>query len=265
MKRAEIKAQSATVRGKSLCIVIPTLNEQNNIGVVISRLESLASRLPFEIYLVIVDDHSKDGTREVVKESAIRSSKVKLIERPRPMGIGSAYMTGFSYGLQQYGSDFFGEIDADLQHPPEVLVEMCRLADQGRDVVIASRYIEGGGSLGLSLGRRIVSRSANFLAKILIHPPVADSTSGFRIISARAIKALIESPIFSKGYAFQVESIYIYKKGGMTFAEVPYIFNKRSSGKTKLEWREVLSFAVTLVKLASFGIAKERGQKGLSG
>ncbi len=251
-----IERESKVKNRKSLCLVIPTYNERENITNLLVKMEDLRISLPLDLTIVVVDDNSEDDTADAVREAMRKSERIKLIERPEPLGIGSAYVEGFKYGLEMCKCDYLGEMDADLQHPPEALLRMCEAAVKGKDVVIASRYIEGGGSSGWSFSRRLASRSANLLSKIFIRAPVADATSGFRILSAKAIYGLFEFELSSKGYAFQVESIYIYHKLGMSFTEVPYVFEERRVGKTKLRAKEMLRFAFTVVRLGIFGVRK---------
>jgi dolichol-phosphate mannosyltransferase len=241
-------------QSRKLCLVIPTYNEKENIAKLISRVQALRDKLALQLNLVIIDDGSTDGTIEIVKNIMENSDNLRLIERPALLGIGSAYLDGFAFALAEVGSDYLGEMDADLQHPPETLIEMCNVAKQGVDIVIASRYIKGGGSVGWSLARRIVSRSANLLAKICTRTPTSDLTSGFRVMSARAIRGLLETKLSTKGYAFQIESLYVYKKMNMVFSEVPYFFEKRKSGETKLDWKEMAKFAGVAIKLGIFGL-----------
>ena len=242
---------------KHFCLVIPTYNERENIAKVISRIDNIRSKLAFELSLIVVDDGSTDGTVEYVK-NAIDNSEgwIELLERPNLLGIGAAYLDGFTLGRAQLETHYYGEMDADLQHPPETLFDMCEKANSGVDVVIASRYVDGGGSTSWSLSRRIVSRTANILAKLSIRSPVSDSTSGFRILSSRAVLNLLQSKVSSKGYSFQIESLYVYKKAGMTFAEVPYTFEERKSGVTKLNWKEMARFAIVALRVGIFGTRK---------
>jgi dolichol-phosphate mannosyltransferase len=134
---------------------------------------------------------------------------------------------------------------------------MSKVAASGKDVVIASRYIEGGGSKDWSLGRRIVSRGANLLTRIFLRIPVADSTSGYRVISRKAVEGLFKFEVSSKGYSFQVESLYAYKESGMSFAEVPYKFEVRKAGKTKLNKKEMWQFAKTTVRTGVLGLKRK--------
>jgi glycosyltransferase involved in cell wall biosynthesis len=245
---------------KSLCLVIPTYNERENISKLLPMLNTVGQNVELDLTVIVVDDNSSDGTADVVREAMSRSPNLKLIERKRLMGLGSAYTEGFKYALQICKCDYLGEMDADLQHPPQTLLEMCQAAETGKDVVIASRYVSGGGSSGWTLRRRFVSRSANLLSKILLRAPVRDATSGFRILSARAVLGLFEFELSSKGYAFQVESLYVYKKLGMSFEEVPFIFEERKTGKTKLSLAEMFRFGFVVARLGIFGLKKRVGE-----
>jgi dolichol-phosphate mannosyltransferase len=256
--QATSESNSATQEKKSIGLVIPTYNEGGNIQTLLSRIEQAKASLVMDLKVIVVDDNSKDGTAEIVRQQIEKSKDLKLIERPKPTGIGTAYLDGFAYGLKICRSDYLGEIDADLQHPPEVLIEMAKVAKQGVDVVIASRYISGGGSSGWSLWRRMVSKGANGLTRMFVRAPVKDSTSGFRLLSSRAVQGLLEYDLSSKGYSFQIESLYVYRKLGMTFAEVPYTFEERKVGETKLKSKEVFRFAFVAMKLGIFGMPKKK-------
>ena len=239
---------------KTLCLVIPTYNERDNIQTLIERIEKIRSLLTFNLVIQIVDDNSPDNTAEIVKELVKQWDNIRLMERPQPTGLGSAYLDGFSRCFDEYNPDFLGEMDADLQHPPEILPEMCRVASSGKNVVIASRYVKGGGASEWSIGRKLVSKGANILTKLFLRAPVSDATSGFRILSSSLVKGLLQKEVSSKGYAFQVESLYVYKKLGASFAEVPFEFEVRRAGKTKLSWKEILRFAKSVIKTGVFGV-----------
>jgi dolichol-phosphate mannosyltransferase len=253
-----VVSQNTDQMRKNIGLVIPTYNEGQNIQTLLSRLDRTKPSLVMDLTVIVVDDNSQDGTADIVKQRMEGAKDLRLIQRPEPTGIGSAYLDGFAYGLKELGSDYLGEIDADLQHPPEVLLEMAKIAQQGVDVVIASRYISGGGSSGWSLWRRMVSKGANAFSRVFIRAPVKDSTSGFRLLSARAIRGLLEYDLSSKGYSFQIESLYVYRKLGMTFAEVPYTFGERKAGETKLKWKEMVRFAGVAIKLGLFGMPKKK-------
>src|SRR5579872_5749227 len=154
-QKVTLEMQTPESRTKTkllLCQVIPTYNEVENIPVLVERIENLRSSLPFDLMIVVVDDNSSDGTPEKVKELMAKFGNIKLIQRPSLMGLGSAYRDGFAYSISNFNADYVGEMDADLQHPPELLSEMVKKASEGVDVVVASRYIPGGGSSDWTLG-----------------------------------------------------------------------------------------------------------------
>ncbi len=243
-----------------LSLVVPTYNEKENIGQLIERIISLRTLIPSELFIVVVDDNSPDGTADVVKRLMTKYDNIRLIQRGAPNGLGSAYMDGFSYSFDNLGADYVGEMDADFQHPPETIPSMWEASNKGNDVVLASRYIEGGSSRGLSSSRKLVSKGANALTRAFLRIPVKDATTGFRIISARAAKGLFGYAVSAKGYAFQVESLYLYKKLGMSFSEVPFSFETRKSGETKLNFKEIYRFALTTIKTGVFGLKKRKGE-----
>jgi dolichol-phosphate mannosyltransferase len=241
-----------------LCQIIPTYNEVENIPVLLDRTEAVRNKLEFELKIVIVDDNSTDGTAAKVHEYMQKYDNISLMQRPGLLGLGSAYMDGFAYSIKNFDADYVGEMDADLQHPPETLVEMTKAAaDASTDVVVASRYVAGGGANDWSLGRRIVSRGANLLTRIFLRVPVADATSGFRLLSRKAIDGLFTYKLSSKGYSFQVESLYVYKKLKLSFTEVPYKFEVRRAGETKLNTKEMWRFAKTTIKTGIVGLKKK--------
>lgn len=239
-----------------LSVVLPTYNESGTIEELIERLERLQPSLGLALAIVVVDDNSSDGTAGLVKTLKDRYTNISLIQRPRPSGLGSAYLDGFSYSLNALKADYFGEMDADLQHPPETLARMCEVARNGSDVVLASRYIPGGNSPGLSFSRKLVSKGANTLTRNVLRVPVRDATTGFRVLSTRAVLSLFDYEVSAKGYAFQVESLYVYKKSGMTFSEVPFSFGSRKAGETKLNSKEIIRFFVTTIRTGIFGLKK---------
>jgi len=229
----------------------------------IDRIEKISLELPFDLRLIFVDDNSLDGTSDIIKRNMPNYSNIKLIQRPKPAGLGSAYIDGFAYSLSRYNADYVGEMDADLQHPPETLLEMCKkAAETGAKVVLGSRYIKGGGAKEWSLGRRMISKGANLLSRIFLRIPVADSTSGFRLVASDMARGLLNHEVSAKGYAFQVQSLYVYRKLGATFAEVPYFFGSRKAGKTKLGAKEIFRYAWTTIKTGILGVKEKKIEKG---
>jgi len=162
-----------------LSIIVPTYNEAENIGELIERIETSLKGLDFEV--IVVDDSSPDGTAEIAEELGRAYRNVKVIKRPRKMGLASAALEG----MREAKYRLIAVMDADLQHPPELLPKLLERAKEGYDIVIASRYVKGGGVEGWSLWRRLISRGATLLAHALFletrkvkDPCQASSSSG---------------------------------------------------------------------------------------
>lgn len=210
------------------CVVVPTYNEKANISALVQRLRSGSIK---EMEVLFVDDSSPDGTADAVRQEAAADSSIRLLVRPEKKGIGSAYIDGFRVVLKG-GAEAVLEMDADMQHPPEKAADLVEAVARGADVAVASRYVEGGGSAGWGLGRRAVSRGANWLARNFLGLSVRDCTSGFRAYSRRAAEKLVETDLPVSGFEFQVAALRALK--GMKVVEVPYVFEPRQRGRSKL-------------------------------
>ena len=160
---------------EKILVIIPTYNESENIEKLIQELKSL------EHHIMIVDDNSPDGTSKIVENLKEKNNNLYLIKRDSKLGLGSAYRDGFKAAMNM-GYEFFVEMDADFSHQTIDLVEMIKNIDKA-DVIIGSRYIEGGGIKGWNFKRRLLSRSANLFTQSLFGYHIKDSTSGFRIYS----------------------------------------------------------------------------------
>lgn len=175
-----------------------------------------------------------------------RPGGVRVLRRPGKLGLGSAYRDGFQLALREMGwAEYVCEMDADGSHPPEVLPLMLSLAErEGADVVVASRYVEGGGWERGPLTRRIISRGANLLARLATGIGVSDLTSGFRAIRAEALRRIVDKlRELQSGYVFQVELLYHLHRLGAKIIEYPFTFKPRISGESKLGKGEIVSYA----------------------
>lgn len=222
-----------------LSIVVPTYNESENLPKLVESLERVLKGYKFEI--IVVDDSSPDGTGEVAEKLSRKHGNVKVIHRKGKKGLASAVAEGFNYA----NADILGVIDADLQHPPE---NICRMLMEihGADVVIASRYVDGGRIEGWSRGRRLISKGASLLAR-LIFPNVRnikDPVSGFFLLKRRALEGANLNPIGSKIL------LEILVKGTYDrVVEVPYVFQERKKGKSKLGFKEYLCYLRQIFRL----------------
>jgi dolichol-phosphate mannosyltransferase len=215
---------------KSL-IVIPTYNECDNIA---SLVEDVLRCVP-AMDLLIIDDHSPDGTGQVADELAARHPQIHVLHRTGKLGLGTAYVRGFQYAIEQ-GYDLVFEMDADYSHDPRYLSRFLE-AIEGADLVIGSRYVPGGGTPNWSALRRFVSGGGNIFARMVLGIPVRDCTSGFRCYRITALRTLNLAAVRAQGYAFQVELAYNFWKSGYRVREVPIVFVDRRVGKSKMSHR----------------------------
>jgi len=228
-------------------VIIPTYNERENIAELIERVEATLKGIPFE--LIIVDDNSPDGTSELAEYSDRKYGNIRVVRRVDRLGLGSAV----AYGFGRAKAEIMVVMDADLQHPPELLSLMYKRIVEGHSLAIASRYVEGGGVEELSISRRLVSRGAGKLSHLLLPKTrsVKDPMSGFFMLRKEVINGVKLNPT---GFKILLE---ILAKGKYdSVVEVPYTFKSRKRGKSKLNLREVLRYILLLFNLrANSGIA----------
>jgi dolichol-phosphate mannosyltransferase len=222
-------------------IVVPTYNERDNVDEVVRQF--LAPVATSE--LLFVDDNSPDGTGARLDELAAGNPRVHVLHRPGKLGLGTAYLDGFAWGLAR-GYDYLFEMDADFSHDPQYLQPMLARAQAGADVVIGSRYVAGGGTRNWGLGRRMLSRGGGFYARTVLGVSIRDVTAGFICYRRSALTALDLSAIKSNGYSFQIEMKYRALAAGLKVAEVPIVFADRRVGKSKMS-RAIFAEALTMV------------------
>ena len=230
-------------------VVIPTYNESENIERMLQRIHEC---LP-EAGVLVVDDGSPDGTADLVKAAAAELPDVHLLSRHAKSGLGSAYRAGFAWGLER-GYDAFVEIDADFSHDPAALPTLVAPVGDGFDLVIGSRYIEGGTIPKWAWYRHLVSKGGNIYANQMLGLGVADSTAGYRCYSARILGRLDLEQIRAEGYGFQIEMTYRAKEHGAGITEVPISFIDRAAGESKMSMIIVIE-AFGLVTWWAFGRA----------
>ena len=224
-------------------IVIPTYNESENISRLIPQLLAVSA----EISVLVVDDSSPDGTSDVVRAMASRDARVHLIERPRKMGLGTAYVAGFTFAIER-GYDYVFEMDADFSHDPaEIPNFLAQMSDH--DLVIGSRYLNGVRVLDWPMRRLLLSYAANVWTKFLTRLPVHDATGGFKCYRRQALEAIDLDQIRSNGYAFQIEMSYKIWRKGFRLTEIPIVFNDRRVGTSKMSRRIVYEAFFMLWKL----------------
>jgi len=209
-------------------LIIPTYNEIANIKNIITA--SLAQSP--DLYILVIDDNSPDGTAKAVKELMENEPHINLIERPKKMGLGSAYVQGFKYALKN-DYDCILEMDADFSHNP---ADIPRLLEAARkyDLVIGSRYCQGVNIINWPFRRLLISYFASKYVRIITGMPVKDPTSGFKCFRRRVLEAINLDSILSDGYAFQIEMNFRAWVKGFTIYEIPIIFTERKDGVSKM-------------------------------
>jgi len=230
-------------------VIIPTYNERETLPV------AIASVLKYEGFdVLVVDDSSPDGTAALVREMMKTEKRVSLIGRTGKHGLGTAYVEGFAWGLQQ-GYDYFIEMDADGSHDPAVLPSFIAEMQNGYGLVIGSRYLNSTISVvGWDFHRLMLSKFGNFYASRILGLGTTDLTSGFRCYSRPALESVNLEKIHSNGYAFQIEMAYRVAAEGYRIGEMPIIFYERTSGSSKMS-KKIIREAVMLpwrLRLTSF-------------
>lgn len=212
-----------------LLVVIPTYNEGKTIGRVIA--ETLEA-MPGDI--LVVDDNSKDETNLIVKQ-CFGTERVYMLERPSKLGLGTAYVEGFNWGLSKDYELFF-EMDGDFSHDPKAIPAFIREIEEGHDMVIGSRYLNKTiNVVGWDFKRLLLSKFGNWYASRLLGLlRFTDLTSGFRCYTRKALETVDLDTIKSNGYAFQIEMVYRVWRARLRIAEIPIIFYERSDGISKM-------------------------------
>lgn len=231
----------------SVFLVIPTYNERDNIEPLLAAISSLA--VP-AMRVLIVDDHSPDGTGAFADSLQERFSWLSVLHREKKDGLGSAYRAGFAYALD-HGAEFVMEMDADFSHPPEMVPQLLAAA-QNADLVIGSRYARGGKIQNWNYPRRMISRFGNWYARFVLRVPVHDMTAGFKCFRASALRSINALSSASLGYHFQIELTYLAVRKGLRVQELPITFTERRVGRSKFHFRIVWESMVGVWKLRRF-------------
>ena len=232
-------------------VIIPTYNEIENIEAIIAAV--LEQNDDFDV--LIVDDGSPDGTGAKVKELQANSNRIHLIERTGKLGLGTAYLAGFRFGIKE-GFDYIFEMDADFSHPPKDLNNLYAACKGGADVAVGSRYTKGGGVKDWSNYRLMLSRGDSLYVRMITFMPVMDPTAGFKCYKRKVLETIDLDKITSIGYAFQIEMKYAAYQNGFKIVEVPIIFADREKGTSKMD--------TSIIKEAITGVLSMR-LKSLSG
>lgn len=226
---------------KRALIIIPTYNEAENIVNIINEL--VAINYPDVIIeILVVDDNSTDGTAMLVKNLA--HQRVHIIERPGKMGLGTAYIKGFGYAIEN-NYDYVFEMDADFSHDPEAIPGFLDKLKE-YDLVIGSRYIEGIAVVNWPLSRLMISIGASYYTRMITFLPVKDVTAGFMAYRVSSLKQIDFNKVHSNGYSFQIEMKFRMWKKGFKITEIPIVFIDRRAGVSKMS-RKIVYEAMYMV------------------
>lgn len=227
-----------------LSIIVPTYNERENIPVLLERIDRALKGAGISYEVIVVDDNSPDGTADIAEQLS-KVYPVGVVRRPGKLGLASAIVDG----IKASQGRIITVMDADLQHPPEVLPGMFEtLVKQGCDVVVASRYIEGGSIVGWSLLRKVVSRGATLIARVLLPKvrSVKDTMSGYFMFRREVVESILDG-LRPRGYKILLE---ILVRGNVRkVCEIPYTFYPRYKGRSKLDAKEIINYLLYVLDL----------------
>ncbi|RQV95426.1 polyprenol monophosphomannose synthase [bacterium] len=221
-------------------IVIPTYNERETVDAILDAI--LKQNLPLDV--LIVDDNSPDGTAARVKELQANEPRIKLMERAGKMGLGTAYVAGFKYAIEN-GYDCVFEMDADFSHDPDELPGFLEKIKE-YDFVLGSRYVNGISVVNWPLRRLMLSYFASKYSRVVTGIPIKDPTGGFKCFRIEVLKAINLDAIHSNGYSFQIEMNFKAWKKGFSYFEIPIIFVDRRVGQSKMS-KQIVREAVWMV------------------
>jgi len=221
-------------------VIIPTYNEKDNIA----RIIDSVLHLNVSVDVLVVDDNSPDGTGKIVKDIQQREPRVRLMERKGKLGLGTAYIAGFKYAIEQK-YDYVFEMDADFSHDP---VEIPNFLDKinGYDLVLGSRYLKGVTVVNWPFRRLFLSYGANVYTRVITGLPFKDCTGGYKCYRRKVLESIDLDKVHSNGYAFQIEMTYKAWKKGFRLTEIPIIFTDRYEGQSKMS-RKIVREAVRMV------------------
>lgn len=227
MRMAETAGQRATA--EPVLVVMPTYNERDNLAPMLDRLHAACP----DVRVLVVDDGSPDGTGELADVLAKDDDRVHVLHRTEKVGLGAAYIAGFRWGMER-GYGVLVEMDADGSHAPEDLPGLLATLG-GADLVIGSRYVEGGRVVNWPKRRELLSRGANTYAKMALGVRIDDITAGFRAFRAEVLRSLDLGAVTSRGYCFQIDLAWRAIKAGFRVVEVPITFTEREFGVSKMD------------------------------
>ena len=223
--------------------IIPTYNEIESLPKTLTRLRNAVP----DSDVLIADDNSPDGTGAYADEVAAKDPKVHVLHRKGKEGLGAAYIAGFRWGLER-GYDVLVEMDADGSHRPEELPRLLAASEAGADLVIGSRWVQGGSVVNWPKRRKLLSRAGSTYSRLMLGIPVRDITAGYRAFRRGTLERLDLGAVESVGYGFQVDMTFRVARLGLKIAEVPITFVEREFGASKMSGNIVVEAMTNVTK-----------------
>jgi glycosyltransferase involved in cell wall biosynthesis len=235
-------------------VIVPTYNEKENVESLVTQLLAL----PIGVHVIVVDDNSPDGTGAIADRLAARQDgRVTVIHRAGKLGLGTAYVAGFKRALRDR-ADLICTMDADFSHDPRYVPDLVARIRQGYDLVIGSRYVEGGGTSGCTMIRKLLSWGANAFARAALGLHARDATAGFRCYRRRVLEAVGIDEIKAEGYSFLIEMLFRAQRQGWNVGESPILFENRRQGVSKISRDEIVRAVWTVLRLATTRLTAAR-------
>jgi dolichol-phosphate mannosyltransferase len=228
-------------------VVLPTYNESENIAAMLDAVLSVFLQSGIDGHVLVVDDNSPDGTGAIAEQAAAEHPRVHVLHRAAKEGLGPAYRAGFRYALEA-GAHLVIQMDCDFSHDPDALPTLIA-ASEDADLVIGSRYVDGGGTRDWGVVRRMVSRSGCLYAREILRVPVNDLTGGFKCFRRSVLEAIPLDDVNAAGYGFQIEMTYRTLLLGFRVTEVPITFVDRRFGTSKMTGSIVWEAATLVPRL----------------
>jgi dolichol-phosphate mannosyltransferase len=238
-----------------LVVCVPTYDERENLEPMVLALGAVLDAHGLDGRMLVIDDASPDGTGQLAERLAGDVGFLDVLHRERKEGLGPAYVAGFERALAA-GAELVATIDSDFSHDPNDLPRLVEATSRA-DIALGSRYVPGGGTENWGVLRRFVSRGGSTYARAVLGIHVRDTTSGFRVYRREVLEAIRPARIESRGYAFQIETVYRALRAGFTVAEVPIRFTDRTEGGSKMGPGIVLE---AVVRVPALRIAAARGR-----
>ncbi len=250
-----MRSRSGQPKPESVWVVLPTYDEAENLEALVAAVRGQLAAEPGSHQILVVDDNSPDGTGDVADKLAAASPDVRVLHRERKEGLGPAYIAGFREALAG-GADLIVTMDADFSHDPTYVPALLHAAAD-TDLVLGSRYVEGGGVTEWGPMRRAISRGGSAYARIMLGIGVRDLTGGFKVFQRDVLEAIDLDKVESKGYAFQVEMTYRAIRAGFDVKEVPIVFRERQIGASKMS-RAIVAEAIWRVPTLRWRVPSRR-------